>query len=84
MTCRDSCEPRMITSIEPLRGSTALLLLRFALPLAPVPRLQCSHASLAYIGILLEERRKRIGVDDGRELHALGLAVFALAIGGSY
>lgn len=65
--------------------SGLVLLLRLALPLAPIPGLQRSHAELAGLGISLEEGGEGVGVDDGRQLDLLlGLArLLALAVRGA-
>lgn len=49
-------------------SSNSLLLLRFTLPLAAIPRLQGGHAGFAYVGIPLEEGRKRFWLYHGRYL----------------
>jgi hypothetical protein len=65
--------------------SGLVLLLRLALPLAPIPGLQRSHAELADLGISLEEGGEGVGVDDGRQLDLLlGLSGrLALAVRGA-
>lgn len=67
------------------RRGTTLLLLRLALSLAPVSRLQRRHARLADLGILLEEDGQRICLDHGGELEleVLFPLLFRLAVGGS-
>jgi hypothetical protein len=60
-----------------------LLLLRLALPLAAVPRLQLRHAGFAHLGVFFEEGRQRVRLDDGRQLDPLLSLLPRLAVGGS-